>query len=702
MPPEVSKLIAAVTTLVSALNESAGISAPSPGSSGVDNRVDERKEKVATAPGLLVRFNEPQISDKSWNTIARIFAKNFIEATKKPDYGDEPTAAVPAIIQQTAVVQEKTQEGFFSKLMKFLLPVLALVGGIGLSIAALFQGPGVLGNTLNLVGKIFATIGQNYITKIGNKLLSLGDNFIKGLSGLAEGGLKLLGIGGGGSLAKMLGGVAAKIGGFLLKAAKFIPFIGSAVSFYFAYKRYQEGDYVGMGLEIASGILNLFGPLGFIASAIIDVINITRDFKTTKEERAAQGTGIFGKMFGGIKEWFKANGMTILKSLPFVGSILYFWEAYNAGFTTPEGIKKTVTAFASILGAGPLVERAVNGLFSLFGEKEEEQPGQETPSPGGKSFFQIAKEFVIKSISKLPYFLRKPLEWLGIIKSAGSESEESWMSQGIDKSKEAGKQVLEKMSEFGSGIKDWFVATLPGAKEAGKQVLEKMSEFGSGVKDWFVSTLPEAKEAGKQVLEKMSEFGSGVKGWFSEKISEGREKSQEIIANITKSGDAIFNAASDVAKNIRDNVEKGIGVLKNTLVSVFNEMEETANKIIDWVKGIFNWIKDKMGTFLSNIINIFDPAKQEDKPQEQSQINFSKDAVINVKSQSLDIIADNSNKQVRLLETISSKLDNISFPSPSPSTPGTPAQPTTSSGSSIARGFGGPSLLSMETMGSLA
>ena len=673
MPPEVSKLIAAVTTLVSALNESAGISAPSPGSSGVDNRVDERKEKVATAPGLLVRFNEPQISDKSWNTIARIFAKNFIEATKKPDYGDEPAAAVPSIIQQTAVVQERTQEGFFSKLMKFLLPVLALVGGIGLSIAALFQGPGVLGNTLNLVGKIFATIGQNYITKIGNKLLSLGDNFIKGLSGLAEGGLKLLGIGGGGSLAKMLGGVAAKIGGFLLKAAKFIPFIGSAVSFYFAYKRYQEGDYVGMGLEIASGILNLFGPLGFIASAIIDVINITRDFKTTKEERAAQGTGIFGKMFGGIKEWFKANGMTILKSLPFVGSILYFWEAYNAGFTTPEGIKKTVTAFASILGAGPLVERAVNGLFSLFGEKEEEQPGQETPSPGGKSFFQIAKEFVIKSISKLPYFLRKPLEWLGIIKSAGSESEESWMSQGIDKSKEAGKQVLEKMSEFGSGIKDWFVATLPGAKEAGKQVLEKMSEFGSG-----------------------------VKGWFSEKISEGREKSQEIIANITKSGDAIFNAASDVAKNIRDNVEKGIGVLKNTLVSVFNEMEETANKIIDWVKGIFNWIKDKMGTFLSNIINIFDPAKQEDKPQEQSQINFSKDAVINVKSQSLDIIADNSNKQVRLLETISSKLDNISFPSPSPSTPGTPAQPTTSSGSSIARGFGGPSLLSMETMGSLA
>jgi hypothetical protein len=131
-------------------------------------------------------------------------------------------------------------------------------------------------------------------------------------------------------------------------------------------------------------------------------------------------------------------------------------------------------------------------------------------------------------------------------------------------------------------------------------------------------------------------------------------------------------------------------------------MEETANKIIDWVKGIFSWINDKMGTFLSNIINIFDPAKQEGNPPDQSQINFSKDTVINVKGQSLDIIADNSNKQVRLLEIISTKLDNISFPTPSPSAPGSPAQPTTGSGSSITRGFGGSSLLSMETMGSLA
>jgi hypothetical protein len=854
VPPEVSKLIAAVTTLVSALNESAGVSTPGMSPAGVDDRVNDRKEKVASAPGLLVRFNEPQLSDKAWGSIAKIFAKTFVEATAKPDFGDEgaaANAAVPAIIQQTAVVQEKTQEGFFSKLMKFLLPVLALVGGIGLSIAALFQGPGVLGNSMNLVGKLLAKYGQNFIEGIGKRLLSLSDDFLKGigdyiegkikylsnsidsigkmLSGmaskivsflpkgsqnlidnigkkilsfsdnflksigeLATGGLKLIGAGGAGSIGKMLGGAAAKIGGVLLKGAKFIPFLGAAVSFYFAYKRFQDGDYLGMALEIASGILNLTG-VGWIGSAIIDVILIARDFTSTKEERAEGGLGIFGKLFGGIKGWFKANGMTILKSLPIVGSILYFKEAYDAGFTTPEGIKKTMIAFASILGAGPLVERAINGLFSLFGEKEDEQAGP-SPGTGGKSFFQIAKEFVIKQVSKLPFFLRKPLEWLGIIKSAESESEESWMSEGINKSKEAGKQVLEKMSEFGSrvkdwfvagspgareagrrifetmsefgaGVKDWFVASFPGAKEAGKQVLEKMSEFGSsvkgwfisgisrakeagkqvlekmsefslgikdwftsgisrakeagkqvlekmsefglGIKNWFIASLPGAKEAGKQVLEKMSEFGSGVSNWFSAKIAEGREKSQEIIANITKSGEAIFNATKEVVKNVRNGIERGIGALKNTLINIFNEIEATTNKIIDWVKGIFSWVSEKMGKFLSNIISIFDPREQAGPAQagtaqETPQISFAENAILNIKNPALDIIADNSNKQVELLRTMVSKLDNISIPAQSAPAPSTPATPTPGSGGSTNRGFGGSSLLSMDTMGGLA
>jgi len=333
-------------------------------------------------------------------------------------------------------------------------------------------------------------------------------------------------------------------------------------------------------------------------------------------------------------------------------------------------MRDTLKALGRVTGIGSIITPAVETLFALF--DEEEQPERKIAAPT-RSFFQAAREFIKKSLSKLPYGFRKPLEWLGIIQSAESETEESWMSQGINKSKEAGMQILEKMSEFGSGVKDWFSVGLSGARETGKQVLEKMSEFGSGVNNWF-----------------------------SEKMAEGKEKGQEIIANITKSGESIFNAATEMVQNIKSSVESGIEVLKNTLTTVFSEIEETTNKIIDWVKGIFNWVSEKMGKFLSKIVNIFDPQEQSGAGVEEPQINFAEDAVINIKNPALDIIADNSKKQVELLREMILKLDNLSLPSPSPAATPPSASPTTSSGGSINRGFGSSSLLSMETMGSLA
>jgi hypothetical protein len=200
----------------------------------------------------------------------------------------------------------------------------------------------------------------------------------------------------------------------------------------------------------------------------------------------------------------------------------------------------------------------------------------------------------------------------------------------------------------------------------------------------------------------MSEFGSGVKNWFSEKMAEGREKSQEIIANITKSGEAIFNTATEMVENIKNSVESGIEVLKNTLTTVFSEIEETTNKIIEWVKGIFSWVSSKMGKFLSKIVDIFDLQEQNRSKLDEPQFTFAGDAVINIKHPALDIIADNSRKQVELLKQAVAKLDNISIPTQSaPATP-TPAEPKTSSGGSFERGFGESSLLSMDIMGSLA
>jgi hypothetical protein len=737
VPPEVSKLIAAVTTLVSALNESAGIPTAGASPSGVsDARFDAKKEKVATAPGLLVRFQEPQMNDKVWNKIAQIFSKNLIEASTKPDYDEEsPTVEVPSIIQQTAAVQEKTQEGFFSKLMKFLLPVLALVGGIGLSIAALFQGPGVLGNSMNLVGKLLAKYGQNFIEGIGKRLLSLSDdflkgigdfiegkikylsssidsigkmlsgmatkvvsflpkggqnlidnigkkilsfsdNFLKGIGDLATGGLKLIGVGGAGSIGKMLGGIAAKIGGVLLKGAKFIPFLGAAVSFYFAYKRFQDGDYLGMALEIASGILNLTG-VGWIGSAIIDVILITRDFTSTKEERAEGGLGVFGKLFGGIKDFFAKHGLTILRNIPFIGSLMHFHDAYNAGFTTVKGMKSTVKALGSVLGAGGLIGSAVDSLFALFEEKEEPEAASKAPT---KSFFQIARDFIKKAINKLPYALRKPLEWLGIIEKADSDIEGSAVPDLAKKN-----PVLDRATAFGSEIKNMFQASLSKVKVLGVSILEKTTAFGLEARDMFQASLSKVKVLGISILEKTTAFGLEVENVFNIGLS-----ILESITSLAKSvKDDITTQVTNIYNSLKDKIEKA----KNTFSSIIDKIAEASNTVIGWVKSILSWVNNKILNFSKNLVNVFDF-------KSLGQTNLE-NAEINIKSPAIDAIAGYSKRQVELLELILNKMpDKTSGEPPAPSPPSPPSgQVMAGNGGSVDRGYSISNLLPVGTIG---
>ncbi len=407
MPPEVNNLIAAITQLVASLNESAGLPAPSIGENA-DPRYDSKKERVATAPGLLVRLANVQPNDKAWNNIAAIFAKNFAEINKKPAFVEEKQSPVPLIIEKTAISQEKEQEGFFSKLMKFLLPVLGVVAAIGLAIAAIFAGPGPVGDIIKILAKGVAEWSRRIFVKWSEKLLSIGDEFIEGISRIGSKGLKLIGEAAPGLL-KMLGSVAKTVGKGLLKVAKFLPFVGAAVSFYFAYERFKQGDYLGSILEIASGILDLTG-VGWIGSTLIDIILLVRDVSTTEKERVEQ-SGFIKNMFFGIADFFKKYGMTIAKNMPLIGSLIYFWEAYQAGFTTLDGIKKTVTAFASIAGLGPLIEPAINALFSIFTEKDEKEPAQQTTFSkiftGIKSFFKNRGLSVAKSlpfIGSLIYF----------------------------------------------------------------------------------------------------------------------------------------------------------------------------------------------------------------------------------------------------------------------------------------------------------
>lgn len=83
-----------------------------------------------------------------------------------------------------------------------------------------------------------------------------------------------------------------------LKALKWLPFgLGSAISFYFAWNRFKQGDITGGFIEIASGIASLFPFAGTAISVGLDMINLYRDLSGKSAAEAAKQTS--------TKTWLK-------------------------------------------------------------------------------------------------------------------------------------------------------------------------------------------------------------------------------------------------------------------------------------------------------------------------------------------------------------------------------------------------------------
>lgn len=88
------------------------------------------------------------------------------------------------------------------------------------------------------------------------------------------------------SIAKLAGGVS-KTG--ILNLAKKIPFIGALIGLGLAYMRFKEGDLLGASLQVVSGFLPMFGPLGIAAAFAIDAGLVVRDIKKEVAPKLTNG-----------------------------------------------------------------------------------------------------------------------------------------------------------------------------------------------------------------------------------------------------------------------------------------------------------------------------------------------------------------------------------------------------------------------------
>lgn len=155
---------------------------------------------------------------------------------------------------------------------------------------------GKLGDILDPISKFMESFSQNAtnsvgaVFKLGSKFKAFGSFLMDSFKPLTEAGAKAMK--GFGKFGKFLKGpfIKAAGGGGLKTVLKKIPILGALVGAGLAYKRAKEGDWLGAGGELLSGLASIFPGIGTGVSMAIDAALIAGDMKgvTGKNSKAVQ------------------------------------------------------------------------------------------------------------------------------------------------------------------------------------------------------------------------------------------------------------------------------------------------------------------------------------------------------------------------------------------------------------------------------
>jgi hypothetical protein len=363
-----------------------------------------------------------------------------------------------------------------------------IVEGIGkfFTMGGLKIGGGWL---FNLVGKAFTTFGD--LLEGGLKAifkLGFGDDVVKAGAAAAPAAWKTL-------IPKIAGGLFRGVG---TAAFKTIPIIGSLISFYYAWDRFEKGDTIAGIIDLVGGISNLLSftplaPLALPLSIGASALNAFLDYKAgganTMEEKQA------------IKmDYLKDLGFKIydfIKETPLIGGVISSLEGFvqwsmgiiggNTG-EVKQGLSK-MTKFP-LFGALPSI---MLSLLEATTNDKNEFVGLDV-----NKFINNLKKDMLKTI--LGWFP----SWFGIrhkianfmgIELDGSDKEDPFSL--MDYYDDANK-VLSKSS-------DVKTETENSKKETDLKVLEEdfektKKELSYTLENYNKSTVPEFKQKSEGIL----------------------------------------------------------------------------------------------------------------------------------------------------------------------------------------------------------
>ncbi len=286
---------------------------------------EEKKEPIPVLLAGITNDGEKSLREKLPGIFEDIFKK------------------MPKQEQKEDMKSQFSEKGLLGLLPKGLL-------GLGAGVALLLGGLGALVAGLQTEGpfkgllKIFSRVGLEGGLKLLQKSAL---TFYKSISSFVEAPIRLLqtaaksiteifttgalkGVGGllkgaKGIFTKMFGGVIK----FLTPFVKRIPFVGSLISWGFAYSRFKSGDIVGGAIDLLSGIATLFPGIGTAIGIGLDILNAFLDYKSGgADKKASQKKGNI------LWDWVKGLGSMIwkgIKYVPVIGPLLDMVESITKG-----------------------------------------------------------------------------------------------------------------------------------------------------------------------------------------------------------------------------------------------------------------------------------------------------------------------------------------------------------------------------------
>lgn len=356
------------------------------------------------------------------------------------------------------------------------------------------------GPLFTLVGKAFTTVGE--LIEGGLKAifqLGFGDDVVKQGAQAAPAVWKTL-------LPKIAGGLFKGAG---LVALKPIPLIGSLISFYFAYDRFNKGDVVGGLIDVAGGLTNLIPGAGIPLSLGLAALNAFIDYKTgdlPDDQKQSAKMDILKDL--GSKVY------NMLKDIPIIGGLLKFglgiYEIASGNFAK---------------GLDYLVEQPFLGplpaLLKSISDSVEENPD------GSKTFsFDKFRQEIRKNIFKFAKSLVPDLfglhgkiaKWMGLdYNETSGEIDEA--PTNVDSVNQTEQQIQKQAFDKFSGLDPRLASTaykqtedeLKKLEEEYKNSWSRISMFGTDIGSLFGTEMNQKLQAKRQ---EMIEIGKKMKDGF--------------------------------------------------------------------------------------------------------------------------------------------------------------------------------------------